>query len=141
VVEAFNSTTTADSNAVSVTLPAPPPQSLGSPQLSAKATSSTTAQLNWTAVAGAQGYRIFWSNGSQTLFLGTVGSGTTSVKIVNLPPGSTSKFLIQAFNGSAVGNSAWVSVTTPAARIADPVTVLAGLAGHHSKHDNGWVLS
>ncbi len=142
VIEAYSSTTTADSNAVSVTLPAPPPpQSLASPQLSAKATSSTTAQLTWTAVPGAQGYRIFWSNGSQTLYLGYVMSGTTSVKIINLPPGSTSKFQIQAYNGSAVGNSAWVSVTTPAARIADPVTVLAGLAGHHSKHDNGWIVA
>jgi hypothetical protein len=138
VVEAYNSTTTADSSAVSVTLPAPPPpQSLASPQLSAKVTSSTTAQLTWTAVPGAQGYRIFWTNGSQTLVLGSVGSGTTSAKIINLHPGSTSKFLIQAFNGSVVSNSAWVSVTTPAFRIADPVTVLAGLAGHHSKHDNG----
>jgi hypothetical protein len=142
VIEAYNSTTTADSNAASVTLPAPPPpQSLGSPQLSAKATSSTTAQLTWTAVPGAQGYRIFWTNGSQVYLLGTVGSGTRSVQIINLQPGSTSKFLVEAFNGTAVGNSAWVSVTTPAARHADPVTVLAGLAGHHSKHDNGWIVA
>jgi hypothetical protein len=138
VVEAFNGTSTADSNAVSVTTPnPPPPQTLVSPTLTATATSSTTAQLNWTAVSGAQGYRIYWRSGSAVFLLGTVGAGTTHVQIVNLPPGSTSQFLIQAFRGSAVGNSAWVSVKTPAVRHADPVSVLAGLAGHtnHSRHD------
>ncbi len=95
VVEAFSGTTTADSSPVSVTTPTPPPpQQLGSPQLTAIATSSTTAQLNWTAVSGAAGYRIFWRSGGQIFFLGTVGSKTTSVKIVNLTPGSTSQFLI-----------------------------------------------
>jgi hypothetical protein len=137
VVEAFSGTTTADSNAVSVTTPTPPPpQQLGSPQLTAIATSSTTAQLNWSAVSGATGYRIYWKSGGQVFLLGTVGSKTTSVKIVNLPPGSSSQFLIKAFNRSAVGDSAWVTVTTPSALHADPVTVLAGLAVH-PKHSNG----
>jgi hypothetical protein len=139
VVEAFNGTTTADSNPVSVTTPTPPPpQALGSPTLTATPTSSTTALLKWTAVSGAQGYRIFWQFEGQVFYLGTVGSKTTSVKIVNLPPGSTSQFLVEAFNGTAVGDSAWVSVTTPAERPVDPVTVLAGLSGHgnHSKHDD-----
>ena len=140
VVEAFSGTTTADSNPVSVTTPnPPPPQHLASPQLTVTATSSTTAQLNWTAVSGAQGYRIFWQSGGQVFFLGTVGSRTTSVKILNLPPGSTSQFLIEAFNRTAVGDSAWVSVTTPSAQHADPVTVLAGL-GVQTKHsrNDGW---
>jgi hypothetical protein len=136
VVEAFSGTTTADSNPVSVTTPTPPPQQLGSPVLTAIATSSTTAQLNWTAVSGATGYRIFWQSGGQVYYLGSVSSRTTSVKIVNLPPGSSSQFLIEAFNRGAVGDSAWVTVTTPSAQHADPVTVLAGLAVH-PKHSNG----
>jgi len=101
------------------------------------ATSSTTAQLNWTAVSGARGYRIFWQFEGQVFYLGTVGAKATSAKIVNLPPGSTSQFLVEAFNGSAVGDSAWVTVTTPAARPVDPVTVWSGLGGQlqHSKRE------
>ena len=138
VVEAFNSTSVADSNPVSVTTPnPPPPQHLASPQLTAMATSSTTAQLNWTAVSGARGYRIFWQFEGQVFYLGTVGAKATSAKIVNLPPGSTSQFLVEAFNGSGVGDSAWVTVTTPAARPVDPVTVWSGLGGQlqHSKRE------
>ena len=141
VVEAFNSTSTADSGAVSVTttaLTTPPPQTVGSPTLTVTATSSTTASLKWTAVSGAQGYNIYWKSGGVVYFLGKVGAGTTHAQIVNLPPGSTSQFLVQAFRGPAVGNSAWVAVTTPLARHADPVAVFAGLSGHanHSKQDD-----
>jgi hypothetical protein len=106
--------------------------------LTVTATSSTTASLKWTAVSGAQGYNIYWKSGGGVYFLGKVGAGTTHAQIVNLPPGSTSQFLVQAYRGTAVGNSAWVSVTTPLARHADPVAVLAGLSGHgnHSKQDD-----
>jgi hypothetical protein len=111
-VEAFNNTAVADSVSVSVTMPAQ--TTLAAPQVMAIATSSTTAQLSWGAVSGAQGYRIYWWNGFRTVLLGTFGASTTSVGITGLSPGSTSQFLVEAFSGRAVADSAWISVTTPA---------------------------
>jgi hypothetical protein len=64
-------------------------------------------------VTGAQGYRIYLWNGFRVVYLGAVGSSTTSVQITGLIPGSTSQFLVEAFGGGMVADSAWVSVTTP----------------------------
>lgn len=148
MVEAYNSTTTADSQVVSVTTPSSTSQGLASPKLTVSALSSTSALLRWTSVSGAQGYRVYWSDGSQTQLLGSVNSRTTSVQVTGLQAGSTGYFLVEAYNGSRVGDSAWVSVTTPAARPADGVMTLAALSAgqnaggsnsgglNHSKHDD-----
>ncbi|HLJ09983.1 MAG TPA: fibronectin type III domain-containing protein [Planctomycetaceae bacterium] len=112
-VEAFSGTATADSQVVSVTMPASQPQHLTAPQVSAAALSSTTVSLTWNSVAGAQGYRIYWWNGYQSVLLGTVGSSTTAAQISGLSPGMRSYFLVEAFSGSSVADSSWVSVVTP----------------------------
>jgi hypothetical protein len=115
-VEAYSGTTIADSAAVSVTLlapPAPPQTTLTAPQVTAAAASSTSAALSWGAVAGAQGYRIYWWNGYRAVLIGTVSASRTSVTVTGLYPGSTSQFLVQAYAGTTVANSSWVSVTTP----------------------------
>jgi subtilase family serine protease len=110
-IEAFNSSAVADSAAVSVALPAP--STLASPQLTAVALSSTRALLSWNLVTGAQGYRIYWWNGYRAVFLGTVGAGTKSVQISGLTPSTTNQFLVEAYGGGSVADSAWVSVIMP----------------------------
>ncbi|HEY2412385.1 MAG TPA: hypothetical protein VGI40_09095 [Pirellulaceae bacterium] len=113
-IEAFSSTQKADSAPVLVTLPAPPPQAtLAAPQVTAVAVSSTSVALSWGAVAGAQGYRIYYWNGFRAVLIGTVSSSKTSVTVVGLIPGSTSQLLVQAYSGTTVANSDWISVTTP----------------------------
>jgi hypothetical protein len=80
---------------------------------------STSAQLNWNAVSGAQGYRIYWQSGTQKMLLGTVGSKTTAVQIIGLTPGTTSSFMVEAYSGNTVADSLWIAVTTPAKK-TDP---------------------
>jgi len=115
-VEAINSTQVADSAWASVTTPSA--QNLGAPLVSAAAQSSSSVLLTWNSQQAAQGYRVYWWNGSQAVLLSTVGSSTTSITITNLNPGSTSYFLIEAYNSSQVADSAWVSAVTPVAQVS-----------------------
>jgi hypothetical protein len=113
VVEAFNSTTVADSSPASVTMPAPAVQSVTAPQVTATAASATSVNLSWGAESQATGYNIYWSNGYQVVFLGTVNGSTNSVTVTGLWPGSHSYFLVEAFNNVSRADSHWVYVTTP----------------------------
>lgn len=112
-IEAYNSTAVADSSVVSVVMPGGQSQYVTVPQLTATAASSTSVVLKWNLESQAQGYRIYWSNGYQSVFLGSVGAATNSVTITGLAPGSGSYFLVEAFNASSYADSAWVPVTTP----------------------------
>jgi len=138
VVEAVNTSAVADSAVVSVTMPNQA-QGLAAPSVSVPSKTSTSALLKWTAVAGAYGYRVYWTDGFQTRNLGTVGPLTTSVTVTNLSPGSTGWFRVEAYRSSLIGDSAWVAVTTPsAARAGDLLTLWASLSGQSTptKHDS-----
>jgi hypothetical protein len=110
IVEATDGTNVADSPVVSVTTPDVPQST--APQLTATAVSPTSVRLSWTSTAGAWGYNIYWWNGFRVVFLGSVGPSSTSVLVTGLPAGGSSQFLVQAYNGFAVANSAWVSITS-----------------------------
>jgi fibronectin type 3 domain-containing protein len=120
-VTAYNSTSSASSNWVSIVMPTPPAVTAPA-NVTASATSSTTGTLSWGASANATGYAIYYWNGFQSVLLGTVASGTTSVTIQGLSPGSTNYFAVVAYNGTSSAASSWVAITTPvssAARAAD----------------------
>lgn len=112
-VEAFNSTSVADSNVVAVTTPAPQVAHVSAPHVTAQAASSTSVVLSWGAEAQATGYNIYWSNGYNVVLLGTVDSKTTNVTITGLHPGSSSYFLVEAFNNVSRADSQWTYVVTP----------------------------
>ncbi len=112
-VEAYNGATVADSSVVSVTLTA---DRLGTPRLTATVLNSTSVQLNWTAATGTQGYRIYVSDGTRRYLLGTVTSGVTSVNVVGLARGTKYQFQVEAFQGTAIQDSNWATVTTSASR-------------------------
>jgi subtilase family serine protease len=125
-VEAYNSTATADSAAVSVTLPTSTTSTLAAPQnVSIIAMSSTSAKLSWTSVSGASGYRIFKVVGTTKTSLGTVSSTATSATITGLTAGSTDSFLVEAYNSTAKADSAVVTVTLPSSLAAPVVTATA----------------
>lgn len=115
MVEAANQAgAVGDSAVVSVTLPAPVvPTAVTAPSVTATAASSTSVVLNWTAEPQATGYNIYWSNGYQVVFLGTVSGSTNSVTVTGLRPGSSSYFLVEAFNNVSYADSQWVNVATP----------------------------
>jgi hypothetical protein len=110
-VEAFQGTAVADSAVVSVTMPAQ--QSLAAPQVTAVAISSSAVQLSWSAVSGAQGFNIYWWNGFQAVLIGSVGASSTSVTVTGLTGGTLNRFVVEAFNGSVVADSAWAVVALP----------------------------
>lgn len=114
MVAAYNSTSTADSSVATVTLPTPVvPASVTAPVVTATALSSTSVQLTWNAESQATGFGIYWSNGYNVVFLGTVSGTSTSVTVTGLSPGSGSYFLVEAFNNTSRADSQWVLVTTP----------------------------
>lgn len=112
-VEAYNSTSVADSAVVSLTMPAPVAQAVTAPHVTANAVSSTSVALSWNAEPQATGYNIYWSNGYSVVLLGTVSATTSSVTITGLQPGSGSYFLVEAFNNTSYADSQWVYAATP----------------------------
>jgi subtilase family serine protease len=122
-VTAYNSTSSASSNWVSVVMPTPPAVSAPT-NVTASATSSTTGTLSWGASANATGYAIYYWNGFRSVLLGTVGSGTTSVMIQGLSSGSTNYFSVVAYNGTSTAASNWVAITTPVSSAATAADTL-----------------
>ena len=108
-VEAYSGTAVADSPVVTVKLA---PMILASPTLTGTILSSTTIRLNWTAVSGTDGYNLYWSSGGTRHYLGTVGASVTSVQVVGLVSSATYQFQVEAYHGSAVAASNWLSVNT-----------------------------
>lgn len=138
-VEAYNSfPSTADSQVVSVTMPTAPP--LAAPQnVTARASSTTSVALSWSSVSGAQGYRVYGrDNNNQPVVLLTISnSRTTRATISGLKSGTVYQYMIEAFKGSSVGDSGWVSVTTKGPRQADPAILWMALGSStiHVKQD------
>jgi hypothetical protein len=110
-VEAYNATSIADSRVVSVTMPSTTASSI---VLTEQSLTATAVQLSWTPVSGAQGYRIYWSNGSQHYLLATISSRTTNSVVAGLVPGASYQFMVEAYAGTSVLDSNWVSVTAAA---------------------------
>jgi hypothetical protein len=104
------------------------PTTLAAPaHVAAIALTATTAQLSWTGVSGAAGYRVFLIENGQSTSLGSVSAGTSSVNITGLTAGAKEGFRVEAFSGSTVADSAVVSITMPAQPKLTPpqVTVTA----------------
>ena len=88
---AANSAGTAATPWVQATTPAVASVALTAPQnLHAVATSSVAAQLSWSAIAGATGYRVYEWNGSQGVLVASLGATATSTTISGLTPGAPS---------------------------------------------------
>ena len=133
-VTAYNSTSSASSGWVSVTMPAA--ASLAPPaNLAASATSSTTGKLSWTASSGATSYAIYYWNGSQAVLLGTVSGSTTSITIQGLASGSTTYFEVEAFNSTSTATTNWVALTTP---VTNSAMVADAVFGDASTQDRHW---
>jgi cellulose 1,4-beta-cellobiosidase len=109
---AYNSTSSASSSWVSIVMPAAATVSAPT-NVVAKATSSTTGTISWTASSGATSYSIYYWNGSRSVLLGTVSGSTISVSISGLAAGTTYNFYVAASNGSGAAASGWVSLTMP----------------------------
>lgn len=109
MVEAYSGATVADSQVVSVTMPS-------GFVLRVQVLSSTTAQLSWNPVSGVQGYRVYQATGSGRTLLGTLRSGITSVEINGMASGRTYQFQVEAYRGSTVLESNWVTVSTPSVK-------------------------
>jgi hypothetical protein len=91
-----------------ITMPAPLPP----PLVSVVINSATSATLNWTASAGAAGYRIYEMIGTQVILVGIVDPNTTSLQLAGLTQGQTEQFMVEAYSGYLFSDSDWINVTT-----------------------------
>lgn len=98
--------------------------------LSATAITTTTATLNWTAVGGAVSYNIQYRQVGTTTW-STTTSGTNSVAISGLTPGTNYEFQVQtvcagsvtsAFSTSGTFTTASLSCSTPTGLSATAIT-------------------
>jgi len=108
-VEAYNGSLIADSQVVSVTLPT---VALTAPILTITGVTSTSMQLNWTPSSGAQGYRVYWMNGTTRTLFATVPASSNSGTVTGLSHATKFQFQVEAYQGNNVQDSAWVSATT-----------------------------
>lgn len=95
---------------------------LSAPNVTGSAVSSTVAKLSWNSVSGAQGYSVYLVVGGQDEYLGSVGTGTTSVQVTGLAAGSTDSFMVAAYNSTSTANSSVVTVTLPTPVVPAAVT-------------------
>ncbi|HEV3417475.1 MAG TPA: fibronectin type III domain-containing protein [Pirellulales bacterium] len=118
-VAAYDATSSATSAFVSVVMPVPAAPTLTAPaNVSAKATSSTTATVSWSTSANATGYAIYFSTGGGAVLLGTVSGSTTSISISGMSPGATYYFSVVAYNSASSAASAFVPLTMPLSNFA-----------------------
>src|SRR5207244_663629 len=100
---------------------------LSAPQnVTVTALSSTSAQLTWSAVSGASGYRILQISGTTKTVIGTLASTTTAANITGLVAGSTDSFQVEAYNSTTAADSAVVTVKLPASTTALTAPQLTG---------------
>lgn len=91
-----------------------PPSSLAAPQnVVATPLSSTSARISWSSVPGAQGYRVFLVDQSQSTLVDTVGASATSLTVTDLKAGTSESFRVEAYSGSTVADSNLVTVIMP----------------------------
>lgn len=117
-VEAYNSTSVADSTNLAVTLANSPTPvgNIAAPVVAVTATTSSSVMLSWNPAAGAEGYEIYIAMNGRWVALGAVDAATTTVRVVNLASGTNYTFLVQSFAGNVFANSAMVTTfTKPAA--------------------------
>jgi Fibronectin type III domain len=133
-VQSVNNTNSANSDWVSATTISPNLTAPG--QVKAQVLGASTIALSWNNVVNAAGYRIYIWNGvsSTTPAVVTVlAPNTTGFQVTGLLPGEKYWFYVQAFNGSHVANSPWVTATTIAAVPLQPPTQLTvGITGPNS---------
>jgi hypothetical protein len=108
-VEAYNSSSVADSAVVSITMPT---TKLTAPVLSVASVAATSVQLSWTASQGTSGYRVYEMVGSSRVLLGTLSASSLSCTVTGLTKSTKYQFQIEAYQGTAVQDSNWASVTT-----------------------------
>lgn len=102
-VEAFRGSKIADSAIASVTLNKP---SLAAPVVSIQAVGGnlSVVQLNWNAVSGAKGYRVYYLNSrGQKVLLSSLDASKLTSKISGLP--AHTSFIVEAFSGSLTARS------------------------------------
>ncbi len=119
------------SNERSATPVVPPPPA---PVLSAATAGNTQADLSWSAVAGATGYKVYYSTTpGQYIVIPPINAGNaTAATVTGLANGTTYYFTVTAYNAGGEGPRSNERSATPAAPpptvtlTADPAVITAG---------------
>ena len=112
LVQAFDEIDRGSSPWASVTMPAVAPR-----WVDLQALDPTQVQLEWTDVAGEDGYYIYTIHGDAdgpSSFLASVGRDVTQFTVTGLEADQSHHFLVLSHNAEGTISSPWASVTTPA---------------------------
>jgi hypothetical protein len=101
-IETFRGSQTLSATTKPVTLP---PLPLTAPDLTATAVNGNprNVQLSWKKIAAAQGYRVYYVQGTKRVLIVTLSAAATSHTVRGLPAGT--QFVVQAFNGTRTATS------------------------------------
>ena len=93
--------------------------------------SLTRAQITWTAVVGATGYRVFLVSGGKSTLLARVPASQTSTVLTNLTPGAKLELRVEAYNAADV-TSATTTFDVPNPGLVGPQNFKATAASASS---------
>jgi hypothetical protein len=113
-VEAVGPANSADSNTISVSLPAPIPISAPSGLKLANVTANQ-ATVVWSSVPGVLGYEVHVVSNSNDIRLASLGSESTSFTISGLMPNSTIQVLVRAIGPYNTADSQRITIVTASA--------------------------
>jgi len=80
---------------------------------------SSTLTLNWTAFAGASGYKIYNTGGASPTYVATASSGATSYQVTGLTPNTSYTYRVQVFNSNGYETPNTKDVTESTAAVID----------------------
>jgi hypothetical protein len=112
LVEAYNAVGSTDADWIQVTTLASASAPTSPGPLVATAVTSTQLDLSWTAATGADGYRLYYWDGSSWQLFASLGANVTKTPVTRLTAGATYYFLVEAFNAVGSSDADWIQVTT-----------------------------
>jgi hypothetical protein len=87
--------------------------------------SLSRAQVSWTPIAGASGYRVFLVNGATSTLVSRVPGSQSSAIVSGLPQLQNLTFRVEAYNAIHVSDPVMVSLTLPLPALTAPLHVVA----------------
>ncbi|MCH8921663.1 MAG: VCBS repeat-containing protein [Planctomycetes bacterium] len=114
LIQSYNAESTLSSPWASVTTPALVPELLAPSWVSLEATGPTQVELQWTDVAGEDGYYLYTYLNGASIFLANFGPDVTQYTLRGLAPDQIHHFLIQSHRGGETFSGPWAEVATPA---------------------------
>lgn len=129
-VEAYDSTTEAQSSWASITTPADAITAPTNVRVAASTENSIT--LAWTNGTGETGYRVYQWNGSSSVLVGATTPSAPAYTVTGLTAGVSYYFYVQAYNATNSVSTSWMSAATAGTSLSAPTNLKTNVLGSSS---------